>query len=92
MSEVAHSFRAMNTTVRALIASDELQAAEALHQVEHLFERVESSLSRFRPDSELSRLNRSTSLPARVSPLLFEVVAEAVSWARATDGMFDPRY
>jgi thiamine biosynthesis lipoprotein len=91
-SEVARRFRAMNTEVAALVVTTEGEddAVAALADVEALFARVEATLSRFRPDSELSRLNRQPGEPFRASPLRFAVVAAALETARATGGVFDP--
>jgi len=56
-----------------------------------MFADVESHLSRFRADSELSRLNKRTGRGAvLVSSLLYRVLAQALAAARQTDGIFDP--
>jgi thiamine biosynthesis lipoprotein len=52
--------------------------------------RAEQRFSRFRPMSELSRLNRRAGTPVRVSRLLFRLTTDALAAARATDGLFDP--
>ena len=79
-------FRAMGTTVELLVDADgagrELDAAEAE------FERLEQVMSRFRPDSELSRLNRDGAIDA--SPDLVEVVELALEARERTEGRFDP--
>ena len=55
------------------------------------FEEVEAELSRFRPDSALSRLNAAAGQgPQTVSPLLWTVLNRAVEAARQTRGLFDP--
>ena len=98
MREVERSFRAMNTDVQAVVVVDEDDApaaGQALSEVEDLFASVEAALSRFRPDSELSRLNRAAADSQgrqlfRSSPLLFEVAAAALEAARETSGLFDP--
>ena len=82
------AFHAMGTTV-TVIAPD-AAADEAAAWTANLFETWEACLSRFRPDSELSRLNASAGREAAVGPLLLDVVENAVSAARATDGLFDP--
>jgi thiamine biosynthesis lipoprotein len=46
--------------------------------------------SRFRPDSELTALNRRAGEPIRVSRRLFDSVALAVDVARRTGGLVDP--
>ena len=58
--------------------------------VENLFSAWEVRLSRFRKDSELSRLNAQVGQPVRVSRLLFEAVDSAIGAAQATAGLFDP--
>ncbi|MCA9596319.1 MAG: FAD:protein FMN transferase [Myxococcales bacterium] len=76
---------AMGSTVRVLLESDPLGV---LSRVVRWFERWEQIFSRFRPDSELSRLNaRGT---ARVSEELFEVLSRAVAVARESDGLVTP--
>lgn len=78
----------MGTDVE-LLAFPELPSHMA-DQVEARFLEVESALSRFLPDSELSRLNRSGGRPFRASPLLRNVLAGALEAARRSDGLFDP--
>ena len=58
--------------------------------VERLFEALEASLSRFRPDSDLERLNRSQAETVIVSPLLATALEDALRAAAATDGLVDP--
>jgi thiamine biosynthesis lipoprotein len=67
---------------------DEALATAAL--VEELFGDWERQLSRFRPESDLSRLNAHAGHPAVVGELLFRVIEEALAAAAATDGAFDP--
>jgi thiamine biosynthesis lipoprotein ApbE len=51
---------------------------------------IDLACSRFRPDSELMRLDLAEGRPARVSPLLARALAAAVDAARITDGHVDP--
>lgn len=92
--EVERRFRAMNTNVQVILVCDsagQRPAVEAAFlEIERLFATMEATLSRFEPESELSRLNRSSGEPFRASPLLFTVVAEALKAARDTEGLFDP--
>ncbi|MBK5289353.1 MAG: FAD:protein FMN transferase, partial [Acidimicrobiia bacterium] len=53
-------------------------------------ERLESQWSRFRPDSEISRLNERPGVPVLVSPTTFELIGRAVEGWRLTAGRFDP--
>jgi thiamine biosynthesis lipoprotein len=83
------SFRAMGTEVEVLL--DALESAESsvtLQRVQDEFERLEALLSRFRPDSELSALNRSGC--GRGGPELVEVTLLALDARERTSGRFDP--
>jgi thiamine biosynthesis lipoprotein len=74
-----HTFHAMGTTF-------EVDEAFAAAEVE--VERLEQIMSRFRPDSELSRLNRDGSIDA--SQDLAEVIELALDARDRTGGRFDP--
>ena len=63
---------------------------DGARRVEALFVEHERVMSRFLPDSELCAMNAHASRGFGASPLLFDVVSEALSWARVTDGVFDP--
>ena len=82
------SFRAMGTTVSLLAPRKRL--AEALRLARDLFEEWEQALSRFRPESEISRLSASNGRYVKLSPLLYEALSTALDAARATRGVFDP--
>jgi FAD:protein FMN transferase len=91
--EVSRSFRAMSTGVEAIVCIPEQQRSEAepaLSRVQLLFEETENRLSRFRTDSDLSRLNRSAGQEFKASLLLYEIIAAAVGSAQLTNGIFDP--
>ena len=81
-------FRAMGTTVSLLLPEAHLYAGTEV--VRDLFAEWEQTLSRFLPESELSRLNKQAGTPVNVSPLLFHVLHAAWTAARETDGLFDP--
>jgi thiamine biosynthesis lipoprotein len=82
------TFRAMGTTVEVLLPQE---TAESCAQVlRELFDEWEAALSRFRPDSDLSRLNRTTGRPVLVSALLSAVLGAALDAAMATVGLYDP--
>ena len=86
-----HTFRAMNCQMAAWVCTDEVDAARsALLAVEHWMQLVERELSRFRPDSDLSRLNAAAGQPYRAGKLLWQVIQQALIWAEATAGIFDP--
>ncbi|MBN9387477.1 MAG: FAD:protein FMN transferase [Chloroflexi bacterium] len=93
----AFVFRAMNTDIEILIypsqatnpTSFEQKASAVAEKVRQLFEEVEASLSRFRPESELCQLNRQGYLEG-ASPLLYNSISQALELARRTYGIFDP--
>ncbi|HJV47373.1 MAG TPA: FAD:protein FMN transferase [Bacillota bacterium] len=80
-----HTFRAMNTDVRTYGFSTQMN-----EKVESWFRFVEEKLSRFKINSELSRLNRSQGTPFLSSALLFEVLDHAHSYHSKTGGLFNP--
>jgi thiamine biosynthesis lipoprotein len=80
-----HRFRAMGTDIELLVEADD--AARALAAAEAEFHRLEALLTRFRPDSELSRLNATGSLAA--GPDLLRVVELALAARERTGGRFD---
>ena len=83
------SFRAMGTEVELLLdAEPSAESETALARAEHEFERLEALLSRFRPDSELSALNRLGSIDAGDD--LLAVTALALAARDRTGGLFDP--
>ena len=83
------AFRAMDTDVELLLdAHPSAESLLALAAAEAEFERIESLLSRFRDDSELSALNRSGSL--RAGPDLLRVTELALDARERTGGRFDP--
>jgi FAD:protein FMN transferase len=83
-----HTFLAMGTTVEALLEADAPDGHAALLGVEAEFERLESILSRFRPDSDLSELNRRGRIED--APDLARVVELALAAREETGGRFDP--
>ena len=83
---VRRSFKAMGTTIELLVEADEAQSELDAGEAE--FERLEQVMSRFRADSELSRLNRDGSIDASVD--LSEVVELSLAAREQTDGRFDP--
>jgi thiamine biosynthesis lipoprotein len=65
-------------------------AGEALAHAGARLAELEARWSRFRPDSEVSTLNRAGGRPVALSPETFTLVALAVVGWRATGGRFDP--
>ncbi|HEY7341684.1 MAG TPA: FAD:protein FMN transferase [Ktedonobacterales bacterium] len=83
-----HIFAAMGTTVTVLAPAE--HGPHAFKIVRALFDDWERTLSRFLPESELSRLNARAGTAVEVSPLLWVVLTTALEAARATDGRYDP--
>ena len=83
------AFQAMGTEIEVLLeAEPRAEAARAFGRVEPEFGRLEALLSRFRPDSELARLNAAGAL--EVGDELLEVVDLALDARERTGGRFDP--
>ena len=83
------TFRAWGTTVSALVTDPAAsQAARAILSAE--LTAADAACSRFRDDSELSRLNRAGGREMAVSPLFAEALAAALAAAQATGGDVDP--
>ena len=80
------AFRVMGTEIELVVRNG--GADGAFHRAEHEFHRLEALLSRFRDDSELSRLNRDGALDA--GPDLLAVVELALAARERTGGRFDP--
>ena len=85
-----HTFRAMGSQILAALDSESAQTRRRLETVPLWFEAWEESLSRFRPESELNRLNRQAGQPVRVGETLWEVFQAAVAAERATGGVVTP--
>jgi FAD:protein FMN transferase len=83
---IRRAFRAMGTDVELLL--DAQRGDAALVAAEAEFHRLEKLLSRFRPDSELSRLNAEGSIDA--GPDLVRVVRLSLEARDLTNGRFDP--
>jgi thiamine biosynthesis lipoprotein len=61
-----------------------------LRAIEGLFAERDRVFSRFRPDSELNRVNCSAGRFVAVSPLFAQTLAVALHAARETEGLVDP--
>jgi FAD:protein FMN transferase len=87
-----HTFRAMGTDVTLLAPVDANPATfdRASREVEQTFAREDLRFSRFRPDSELTRVNASAGRWVSVSPRFAAVTGFALEAARTTRGLFDP--
>jgi FAD:protein FMN transferase len=86
---VSISFRALGTT--AVIATvDPALEGEACAAGAGELDAIDRACSRFRPDSELTRVNDARGRRVSVGPLLLEALQVALGAARASDGLVDP--
>jgi thiamine biosynthesis lipoprotein len=84
------SFRAMGCQMSAFIDSPSNTAQEKLAQVPSWFETWEQVLSRFRVDSELSKINRQSGIPSRVSEVFLSVLSLSIQTERESMGLVTP--
>jgi thiamine biosynthesis lipoprotein len=89
MIAAVRSWKALGTSVHVL-ATEADALGPATTAVKEVLEDVDTAYSRFRDDSELSRLNATPGRPVRVSPLLATAIDAAQRAARLTDGAVDP--
>jgi FAD:protein FMN transferase len=78
----------MGTNITVLTPRDDARADASA--IEMLFAEWDRQLSRFRPDSDLARLNAAAGAPHRAGKLLLHAATTAIEAAAATDGLFDP--
>lgn len=83
-------FRAMGCQMLALLDAETPDARDVLAQVPAWFEAWETSLSRFRADSELMSLNAMHDAPVPVSDTLWEVLNVALVAERDSQGLVTP--
>ena len=81
--------RALGTPVR-LVVTRPGSVAAAKAALDSVLVRIDATCSRFRDDSELTRLNASPDQDVTVSPLLAAALAAALRAARLSEGAVDP--
>jgi len=81
--------RALGSSVRVIVTRPR-SLGPAKAAVDEVLAAIDLAASRFRDDSELSRLNASPDRLVRVSPLLADAIAAALRGALLTDGAVDP--
>lgn len=87
---ITSRFRAMGTNIELIVDAQNTPEVHAAMLAGHrTFADLEAKLSRFRPDSELSRLNREREIAAP-SGALRAAVELALEAREATSGRFDP--
>lgn len=84
----------MGTVVRTELWSDDpLTAAEAIRLVNEEMHRIDRSMSTYKPDSEISRINRDAAKnPVTISAELLDIIARGIEMSRLTHGAFDITY
>lgn len=83
------SFPALGTTAQVTVTNPaSIDTAERALRSE--LDALDRACSRFRPDSELSRLNAAGGRPVKVGTLLREALEVAIEAAHVTDGLVDP--
>src|SRR6516162_4769125 len=82
-------FTALGTSVHLLV-TDPGAADRACALLAEELDAIDRACSRFRPDSELWRVNHACGRTTRISSLLAEAVAVALTAADVTDGDVDP--
>jgi thiamine biosynthesis lipoprotein len=82
-------FSALGTSAHLLVADPGVSDRACALLVEEL-DAIDRACSRFRPDSELWRVNHARGRTTRISSLLAEAVAVALAAAEVTDGDVDP--
>jgi thiamine biosynthesis lipoprotein ApbE len=81
--------KALGGSVRLVVTrAERVLAAQAA--VEKVVAAMDAAASRFRDDSELSRVNASPARSVAVSPLLAQALSAALRGARLTGGAVDP--
>jgi thiamine biosynthesis lipoprotein len=86
---VEAQWHALGTTVVVRV-SDPRALARAQRETERELDAVDRACSRFRDDSEITRINARSGRAHRVSPLLRDAVALGLRAAALTDGDVDP--
>jgi thiamine biosynthesis lipoprotein ApbE len=81
--------RALGGLLRVVVTRP-LRLSAAKAAVDRFVEEIDAAASRFRADSELSRINATPEREIRVSPLLGRAISEALRGARITGGAVDP--
>jgi len=81
----------MGTAIRVELWHEEPAMGEAaLDAVMEEMRRIDRAMSPFKPESELSRLNREAArAPVPVSEEMFELVARSIEFSRLSEGAFD---
>ena len=87
--EASHNAMATDYTIVAY-GNDRDYLAEVINQAFEEIDRLDAQMSDYKPESELSRINREASHHAvLVEPGLFHLIQDSVRYSEETDGAFD---
>jgi thiamine biosynthesis lipoprotein len=76
-----------------LWADDEARGRELVAEVMREYHRIDGSMSTYKPDSEISRVNaRAAEAPMVIGDELFRLVERSLELSRASSGAFDITY
>lgn len=89
MSAVTATWEALGSSA-VVVVDDDAALADARRAVERELVAIDRACSRFRDDSELSRLHGANGRATLVGPLLMKAIAVALEAARQTNGLVDP--
>ncbi len=89
MIPASATFPALGTTA-LVVVTDAAGLTAALDVLEAELEAIDLACSRFRPDSELVRVNRAAGEAVAASALLLDAVEVALDVAARTEGLVDP--
>lgn len=78
------------STTATLIVRDPDLLGPAAAELHHVLAEVDATCSRFRPDSEISRILARPGRPASLSPLLNDILTRTLATAAATGYLVDP--
>lgn len=91
---VDRAFELMGTHIRILVGEPSSPEAgspeEAADRVEAFLNVYNETMSRFRPDSELSKLNADEREEIPASPLMCSAISAALAAAQQSEGLVDP--
>jgi thiamine biosynthesis lipoprotein ApbE len=85
----AAEYQALGARVRVVV-TDAGQLAVARQILDEELAAIDAACSRFRPDSELARLDAADGAEFLLSPLLARALSAGLDAARTTDGLLDP--
>lgn len=83
------AWKAIGTTIRVVV-TDQARLSSARTMLADDLAALDLACSRFRPDSELVRIESTAGTPTAISPLLADAIRAALRGARLTNGDVDP--